>query len=140
MCCSRLSSQGFCAWWPRARQMRLSFFFSVPFLVEEDALYLAYPKVCLVVDPVSGEQTAELKLPEPALEWGRIRCHGDLLIVPVLEPRDPKVDKQRLPKKLLALDRRSGELRWSRDAENAFCVSQVSQKLITMSCRASFSN
>ncbi len=90
------------------------------FLVENDALYLAYPERCLVLDPSSGKQLKELNLAQKNAEWGRIRCHGDLLIVPVLEPRDEKGEKQRLPQKLIAMDRHSGEVRWTREAEHSF--------------------
>ena len=90
------------------------------FLVEEDALYLAYPDRCMVLDPRSGEQINELRLETPDLEWGRIRSHQGLLIVPALEPADPERKKQRLPRHLIAMDRHTGEVKWMRKAEHAF--------------------
>ncbi len=96
------------------------------FLVDEDALYLAYPDRCLVLSPRSGEDIGVLKLPSDSDEWGRIRAYRDLLIVPVLEPRSgekqrlPSGEKQRLPHAIIAMDRHSGEVRWTRKAKNAF--------------------
>jgi len=90
------------------------------FLVDEDALYLAYPERCLVLDPRTGTQTAELALPSPDTEWGRVRSYGDLLIAAVLEPQAPDANKQRLPFELIAMDRRSGAVRWRRKAQHGF--------------------
>jgi len=83
------------------------------YVTTKDSVYLVYPDVCLRLDPASGKRLAELKLPWPADQWGKIRVAGDLLIVTVF--RSSKRFGL-IPKSLAGIDRYNGEVLWSRDA------------------------
>ena len=105
------------------------------FLAVEDAVYLVHGKSCLRLDPQTGDQVNEFKLPNPEDDWGRIRVIGEKLIAEIF--RDIDKDKSKLPpsKKLLAgtkaaveilaIDRHSGSKLWSHAAEASFPVLSV---------------
>ena len=86
------------------------------FVVVPDGVYLAYNDVCLWLDPATGKPLGEFRLPNADDEWGNFRLYDDLLIVAAFR----KLGKETVPAGLVALDRRTGERRWSRDAEFAF--------------------
>ena len=90
------------------------------FVAAHDALYLAYPQSCLRLNPATGKQIAEFQLPaSPESQWGQIRLLDDLLIVPVF--RMVK-DREKLPVELVAMERHSGNIQWSKAATHSFPV------------------
>ncbi len=105
------------------------------FLVVEDSIYLVHEKSCLRLDPATGKQLAEFKLPDPADDWGRIRVKDDLLITVVFRTLDADKEKlpdarkllagQRAPVEIMALNRHDGKRIWSHEAEASFPVISV---------------
>lgn len=105
------------------------------FLAVEDAVYLVHGKSCLKLDPRTGEQINEFKLPNPDDDWGRIRVIGGKLIAEIF--RDIDKDKSKLPPgrqllagtkaavEILAIDRNTGSKLWSHAAEASFPVLSV---------------
>ena len=105
------------------------------FLVVEDAVYIVHDKSCLKLDPTTGDQINEFKLPNPDDDWGRIRVIGDKLIAEIF--RDIDADKTKLPPskqllagtkaavEILAIDRNTGSKLWSHEAEASFPVLSV---------------
>lgn len=102
------------------------------FLVVDDSLYIVHEESCLRLDPATGRQLAEFKLPNPTDDWGRIRVKGDLLIAVVFRTIDADREKlpdarkllagQNSPVEIVALNRLSGERLWSHEAEASFPV------------------
>ena len=92
------------------------------FVAGHDALYLAYPKSCLWLDPTNGEQLGEFKLPSEDDRWGRIRLLEDLLIVPVF--------RKNLPEELFAIETRDGTVRWSKKARHGFPILATSDNKV----------
>ncbi len=115
-----------------------------------DAIYLLRPRDCLVIDPVTGEILRTLRLPPTeaggeAPEWAYVGVSGPWLIAgaefarldPPPEPAKPG-EKPKAPspfasydrtssRRLLILDRHTGDVKWQRPAElafrhNAICV------------------
>lgn len=76
----------------------------------EDALYLCYLTSCLRIDPVTGRTLAKFHLPEKTARWGEIHILQNLLLVSVF---DPQVHDGKMPARLVALDRISGEPAWT---------------------------
>ncbi|MCP4173240.1 MAG: PQQ-binding-like beta-propeller repeat protein [Fuerstiella sp.] len=105
------------------------------FLVVEDSIYLVHEKSCLRLDPATGKQLAEFRLPDPADDWGRIRVKDDLLIAVVFRTLDADKEKlpdarkllagQRSPVEIVALNRHDGKRIWSHTAEASFPVISV---------------
>jgi outer membrane protein assembly factor BamB len=105
------------------------------FLAVEDAVYLVHGKSCLRLDPATGDQVNEFKLPNPEDDWGRIRVVGEKLIAEIF--RDIDKDKSKLPPskqllagtkaavEILAIDRNTGSKLWSHEAEASFPVLSV---------------
>ncbi|MFV2066257.1 MAG: PQQ-binding-like beta-propeller repeat protein [Pirellulales bacterium] len=83
------------------------------YVATKDSVYLVYPDVCLRIDPTSGKTLAELKLPSPSEQWGKVRVADDLLIATVF--RNSKRFGL-IPKSLVGIDRYHGEILWSHDA------------------------
>ncbi len=92
-------------------------------LAVEDAIYLAYQKECLKIDPATGKTLATLKVPTDDAEWGRVRVVGELLIGTLF--RKTK-DYGNAPVEIVALDRYSGEQIWSKKAKLTFPIVTVS--------------
>jgi outer membrane protein assembly factor BamB len=82
-----------------------------------DAVYLTYEKECLLLDPASGAQIAKITLPEPNDSFGRIRIDDDRMIVPVFRNVDAYGN---VPVKILALDRHSGAVLWTKQSSYSF--------------------
>ncbi len=87
------------------------------FVADEDGIYLTYEKKCLVYNPATGEKVAELTLPEEKDRFGRIRIWKDLLIVPVFDTVQQYGD---VPVKIVAMDRSSGKIVWTKKSELSF--------------------
>ena len=99
------------------------------FLALSDAIYLAQDTTCRHLDPATGKQHGEFKLPDEGNYWGPIRAADDLLIVQVFD----SLKKAARPVKLVALNRKTGELVWQREAERAFPLVAIGdQKLFCL--------
>ncbi len=98
------------------------------FLAVKDGVYLVNSKkTCLRIDPATGKTLAEFTLPNPEDDWGRIRVHGDLLLVSAFGISKKMGEKfGRLPLELVAMDRRSGKVVWTHQAEMSFPVVALS--------------
>ena len=95
-----------------------------------DGIYVAYGQVCIRLDPATGEKLSEFHLPSVADAegppiWGRIGVCDDML----LAAADPIVfdDKTRgynwnavASRGLVVMNRYTGEVLWTRDAEHGF--------------------
>jgi len=103
-----------------------------------DAVYAAYGDRCLVLDPATGETTAEFTLPPAAGEdapqaWGFLSVYEDLLIAGA----SPIIFDGELPigvkdnwdatssAQIVVMDRRSGEALWTLDGKLAFCHNTI---------------
>ncbi len=95
-----------------------------------DGIYVAYGAECLRLDPATGKLLNTLTLPVPEgasdpPEWGYIGVWDDLLIAgsgPVVfdeEIRGPTWNAIS-SKRIVALNRYTGEARWTREAQSAF--------------------
>lgn len=87
------------------------------FVAVKDGVYLAFSDKCVKLDPKSGEQLAEFTLPEKGDKWGRIRIVDELMIVPVFHRSE---NHGSVPSRLLAMDRHSGEVKWTKAALSSF--------------------
>jgi len=105
-----------------------------------DGIYVAYGKVCLRLDPVTGKTMSEFKLPagsgaDETPTWGYIGVWEDLLIAgasPVIFSGKDKPGRRNnwdatSSERLVVMDRHSGKVHWSVDAahsfrHNAICV------------------
>lgn len=114
------------------------------FVAVEDAIYLAYEGSCVRLDPATGKQLAEFRLPDPGDYWGTIRIVGDFLVVPVFRTVDASLSQGyrpgygtarssepgRLAKSLAVLNRFDGSLLWEKAARrNIFMVSVGEDKV-----------
>ena len=88
----------------------------------EDSIYLVYEDVCLRLDPKTGETLAELKLPDPADKWGKVRVYEDMLIATLFREH-PEMGL--LPRAVTAVQRYDGHTIWSHDAEYSVPVMAV---------------
>ncbi len=105
------------------------------FLAVRDSIYLVHEKSCLRLDPATGKQLAEFKLPNPSDDWGRIRVKDDLLIAVVFRTLDADTEKladarkllagQNSPVEIIVLNRHSGDHVWSHEAEASFPVVSI---------------
>jgi outer membrane protein assembly factor BamB len=105
------------------------------FLVVEDSIYLVHEKSCLRLDPATGRQLAEFKLPNPTDDWGRIRVKDDLLIAVIFRQLDADKNKlpdarkllagQNAPVEIVALNRHDGNRIWSHEADASFPIISV---------------
>jgi outer membrane protein assembly factor BamB len=87
------------------------------FLVVEDGMYIANRKTCLRLDPATGKLLGTFTLPDNQAEWGRIRVWEDTLIVNSY--RDVE-GKGKLPTDLVAMDRRTGKVLWTKKSTDSF--------------------
>jgi outer membrane protein assembly factor BamB len=105
------------------------------FLAVEDAIYLVQGATCVKLDPTSGRRVAEFPVGQKGADWGRIRVKGDLLIGTVFQQIDADPQKvpvarrllvgQKVPLKILALNRHTGAQVWSHEATSSFPVISV---------------
>jgi len=99
----------------------------------EDGIYVAYGDRCLRIDPATGETMAELTLPslpgsEAAPAWGYIAISDDLLVAgasPVVFNGDKPPGgadnwDATSSKRLVVMDRHTGDVRWTADAVHGF--------------------
>jgi len=105
------------------------------YISASDGIYVAFGEECLRLDPASGETMAHFTLPrdeerDAASAWGYLNVVGDLLIGgadPIVVPkglldfgRGASNITQSASKRLVAMDRYTGEVRWTLRAENHF--------------------
>lgn len=94
-----------------------------------DAVYVAYGKRCLRINPENGAITATFELPavdgndEPP-DWGFLRVSGDLLVTTAASTDAPGAMNSRAGRipsatRLVALDRHTGVVRWQYAAQYA---------------------
>ncbi|WP_261344992.1 outer membrane protein assembly factor BamB family protein [Lignipirellula cremea] len=124
---------------------------------QPDGIYIAAGKELLRFDPTSGELLSRQPAPiDGDLRWGSVRISGDTLLATLFRPQDI-ADAQagfdgnggdwggdRMPMShLVALDRHSGKLLWSRQANwgflnrsgicvgggNVYCVDLITDKI-----------
>ena len=108
------------------------------FVVVQDGLYLTYEKRCVRLDPASGKLVREFTLADADEQWGRIRIVDDMIIIPVFRPvseevspgivtgrRKPRGGPGLLPLKIVAMDRHSGKVHWTQEAEHGFFTISV---------------
>ena len=89
------------------------------FAASPDALYLVDGRTIIRIDPETGEQLSRFVNPDKDVEWGRPLVHDDLLIVSVFHDTEKF---GRLPTELVALDKETGERRWTKEAGLSFPV------------------
>ncbi len=102
------------------------------FFAVADAVYVAYGQVCHELDPATGHTRKQLRLPmlpgdEEPSEWQFLLVYEDVLIAGAY----PVVDQSQFlkgavmysptsSKRLVAFDRHSGKVLWTRDAADSF--------------------
>ena len=108
--------------------------FGTNFIVTPDRIYLVQEKVCLVMDPSTGETLHEWTFPtspkQDAPNWGYIGVYEDLLIAGAVPFRvDEKDDEAvveanhrfgRGSRYLVVMDRYNGSVQWVREAAYNF--------------------
>ena len=87
-----------------------------------DGVYIVLGQEIVRLDPATGDELSRFQVPDGAGEWGRIRLQGDLLVASIF--RDTK-SYGSLPVELIGMDRRGGEVRWSKHANLSFPVVAV---------------
>ncbi len=109
------------------------------YVAVEDGIYLTYERSCVRLDPASGEELAEFRLPDPGDYWGSIRIAGDLIIVPAFRTVSENESKGyvtgfrsdrpgrpgRLAKRIVALNRHDGKLVWEKAAHHSIFMVSV---------------
>ena len=102
------------------------------FFAVADAVYVAYGQVCHELDPATGQTRKQLRLPmlpgdEEPSQWQFLLVYEDLLVAGAY----PVVDQSQFLKgavmysptssrRLVAFNRRSGQVLWTRDAADSF--------------------
>ena len=95
-----------------------------------DAIYVAHGKECLLLNPSTGEKLAALTLPkrdgadEPP-SWGYLGVFGNMLVAGsgpvVFEDEEPGNSWSAVSsKRLVAMNRQTGDVRWTREATASF--------------------
>jgi outer membrane protein assembly factor BamB len=90
-----------------------------------DAIYVAYGKECLKLDPATGRTAAAFTLPDGG-EFAQVKIWNDQLVAAVnpLEfddrPAGEDTWNKSCSKLLVVLDRHHGKILWQRTADNAF--------------------
>ena len=104
----------------------------------EDGIYVVFPEICLLIDPATGKTHKEFLLPgetgEKKSHWGWITVWDDLLIAtakPLQIKEKGKKDERKFEinrnadyaaasEQLVVMNRYSGEVLWSRKADNNY--------------------
>jgi len=86
------------------------------YVVNSDAVYVAFNDRCAMLDPATGEEVAKFELPQATDQFGDFRIWKNLLITTVFWPAN---QEDPLPREIVAMDRHSGEIVWSKTAINA---------------------
>ncbi len=104
------------------------------FIATADSLYLIMEEHCLVIDPVTGDTVKIFELPEISgvndPNWGYIGIYEDYLIAGAV-PQHVDEDDSKLvlqtnnrfgvgSKHLIVMDRHSGEVHWTHEADSNF--------------------
>ncbi len=99
-------------------------------LATSDSVYLVYPKTCLRIDPATGKTISEFLLEGKNEEWGRVRVTGEFLVASIWTDKKivesgknlgDKIEiKGKAPREIRVLDRKTGKLVWSKNAEKSF--------------------
>ena len=102
------------------------------YVSSSEAIYVAYGQSCLLLDPATGKQISQFKLPtkpdtEETPTWGHLAIWEDLLIAgssPMIFFGEKRIGLQdnwdaTSSKQLVAMDRHSGKVMWTFDA--TFC-------------------
>jgi len=116
------------------------------YIATTDGVYVAYKDKCLKLDPATGKQLAEFKLPgdsdaDRSTSWGYLNVVDDCLVGGGEPLFDPKLGKGNVlnkllqidndnfssSKRLVVMDRQKGSFRWSAQAasgfrHNAICI------------------
>ncbi|MCH7727262.1 MAG: PQQ-binding-like beta-propeller repeat protein, partial [Planctomycetes bacterium] len=92
------------------------------FVAVKDAIYLAFPNKCVRLDPATGKEVSEFKLKNDKDLWGRIRVWKDQIIVPVFQPVEGGGP---VPKKLIAMDRHTGKVNWTKESAQSFAMVSI---------------
>ncbi|MFP4057831.1 MAG: PQQ-binding-like beta-propeller repeat protein [Candidatus Brocadiia bacterium] len=98
-------------------------FYAVP-----DAVYVAAGKSCHLLDPATGQTVRRFRLPlregdEERSPWLFLLVCGDVLIAgshPVVEATGGRYVKPASSRRLVAMDRHTGRVLWTRDAAESF--------------------
>ena len=108
------------------------------YVASSEALYVAYGRSCLLLDPATGRKLREFTLPappgsnEPPL-WGHLAVYEDLLIAgasPVIfegqgKPGGAENWDATSSKTLVAMNRHTGEVLWTQDSRFCFRHSAI---------------
>ncbi len=89
------------------------------FAASSEGIYIVDGEKIIYLDPTSGKQLGTFTHPDKGVEWGRPLIHDDMLIVSAF--RDTE-EYGHIPAELVALDKRSGEVRWTTKAKLSFPV------------------
>ncbi len=103
------------------------------YVSSSEAIYVAYGQSCLLLDPATGKQISQFKLPaEPGAEetptWGHLAIWEDLLIAgssPIIFFGEERIGLQgnwdaTSSKQLVAMNRHTGKVLWTFDSNLAF--------------------
>ncbi len=97
------------------------------YIADKDAIYLTFPDKCLRLSPDSGDLLNELRLPDEASRWGRIRLWKDLLIVPAFVQLE---DDSARPLTIYVLDKRTGAEVWSLRSKLGFPLIAIGNDIV----------
>ena len=108
------------------------------YVAADDAVYVAYGKSCLKLDPATGARLSELKLPPVAggtetPSWGYLGIWQDVLVAGAEPMTFPDVKTQRslgndddtASRRLVAMNRRTGDVLWTVESNGGFRHSAV---------------
>lgn len=91
------------------------------FVAVPDSIYLVQGPELLVLDPVDGRERARWKLPQGDL-WGTLRVQGEWLVAEAFPEKGEHVGK---PRRVVVVDRKTGKVAWSQEANLSFPVTAV---------------
>ncbi len=93
------------------------------YLAVEDGIYLVDGQRIVRYHPATGKQMSVFKTANPDDDWGRIRVVDDLLIAIVFREL---AGKGKQPVEIVAMNRNSGKIAWSKKAELTFPIISIS--------------
>jgi outer membrane protein assembly factor BamB len=86
------------------------------FVAAGSDVYLVYPDVVQRLSAETGEVAAEFKPPQDGDQWGKVRVWQDQLIAAVFRETE---EFGRVPKAVIALNRKTGKVTWTEEAAYA---------------------
>ncbi len=98
------------------------------FVATHDAVYLVQNEVCLRIDPATGAIRGQFTLGDQRDRWGRIRIWQDVLVAEVF--RAERTVRESLPVRLVAMNRHSGVVQWTQDAQFSFPMFAMGNGLV----------